>query len=235
MKVNVKALAIAVAMLCTGGISTQAANLTFDENAIPVNALNGFTSFTFGDFGTAGAVTTTASSIILDIQDSDSNNGVFGGVGVDFVVEDSPGSGVFVNQDFDATTHQWEVRVKKLPNNSADVLNTVMVDLDSATTGDEYQYNFDLNSIPDDGNFHTIIGSLLTPGFSQPAFGLSAGNGVVDPGASQLQLQSAFGSTGRMNVEVDFARIVPIIPEPTSLALASLGCVAIGLSSRRRG
>ncbi len=63
------------------------------ELTIPVNPQNGYGSFTFGDFSVAGAVTTTADSVILDIAvDNDGSNGLFGGVGVDFGIPTTIGA-----------------------------------------------------------------------------------------------------------------------------------------------
>ena len=59
-----------LAAVIAAASTTTANTLTFDENVIPVNPLNGFGSFTFDDFGAPGAVTTTATSIGLDVQDS---------------------------------------------------------------------------------------------------------------------------------------------------------------------
>lgn len=212
--------------LLVGATAASAATIVFDENSLPNNPVNGFGSFAFGDFGAAGAVTESAEGIVLDITDTSPGNGVFGGVGVDYVLEDPPASGTFVPQDFDPNTHVWEMRVKILPNNAATGINSTMVDDDGAGTADDHQFNFDLTGVPNDGQFHLLTADLTSPGFTQTAFGFTAGNGVVDPGLRQIQIQSQFGSTGRLNVEVDFLRIVPIIPEPTSMLLLSLAALA---------
>ena len=59
----------------------------------PVNPENTFGAFTHGDFSAAGAVTDGPTSLILDIQDSDGSNGVFGGIGVDYGIflQEHPG------------------------------------------------------------------------------------------------------------------------------------------------
>ncbi|MEO1498085.1 MAG: hypothetical protein AAFV43_13140 [Planctomycetota bacterium] len=206
---------------------TGAASLVFDENSIPTNdPVNGFGSFSFDDYAGA-AVTETADSLILDVTDTTGSNGVFGGVGVDYIVEDPPGSDNFVPQDFDASAHQWELRVKLLANNEATALRAVMIDDDGAGSADEHQYEFNLTSVPDDGNFHLLTLPVDSPLFSQTAFGFTAGNGSVDPGLRQIQLQSPFGSMGRLNVEVDFLRIAEVIPEPTCLALALIASFSL--------
>lgn len=214
-------------------LATPAAAVTivFDENSIPTNPVNGFGSFTFDDFGAAGAVTDGSTSITLDVIDSNNSNGVFGGVGVDFVLEDPPASGTFVPQDFDATTHQIEMSVKLLPNNEATGINAAIIDDDGAGTADDHQFNFDLTGVPNDGQFHLLSVPMATAGFTQGAFGFAPGDGVVNPGLRQIQIQSQFGSTGRLNVEIDFLRITETIPEPTSAALLLIGLLGL----RRRG
>lgn len=202
--------------------AASATTIVFDENTIPTNPVNGFGSFTFDDFSAAGAVTESAEGIVLDITDTTPGNGVFGGLGVDFVLESPPASGTFVPQDFDPTTHEWQLNVKVLSNNTATGMNSTFIDDDGAGTADEHQYNFDLTGVPNDGQFHLLTVALTSPGFTQGAFGFAPGDGQVNPGLRQIQIQSQFGSSGRLNVEVDFLRIVPIVPEPTSLALLAL-------------
>lgn len=222
-------LTICTLAACLAATATASAlTITFDENSIPNNdPVNGFGSFTFDDFSSAGAVTESAEGIVLDITDDNGSNGVFGGLGVDFVVDD--GMGNFVPQDFDPSTHTWELRVKLLPNNEATGVNSTFIDDDGAGSGDEHQYNFDLTGVPDDGQFHIVTAAVDSPGFTQGAFGLSAGDGLVNPGLRQIQVQSQFGSTGRLNIEIDFLRIVP---EPTSGALLLIGLA--GVVRRRR-
>jgi hypothetical protein len=58
--------------------------IEFSENTVPTNPENTFGSFTFDDFSGPGAFTDGPSSLILDVQDFNSSNGVFGGVGVDY-------------------------------------------------------------------------------------------------------------------------------------------------------
>lgn len=219
-----------IACLFAAALPASAANIVFDENAIPTNPVNGFGSFSFDDFAVAGAVTDGPTSLIFDVIDSNGSNGVFGGVGVDFVIEDPPGSQTFVPQDFDPATHQFELSVKILGANAATGINAAFIDDDGAGSADDHQFNFDLTGVPNDGAFHLLTASLLTPGFTQGAFGFTPGDGQVNPGLRQMQIQSQFGSTGRLNVEVDFLRIVPIVPEPSSVVL--LGLALCGLRRR---
>lgn len=226
-----KRLLLTLPCLLLMASSAQASTLTFDENAFPTNALNGFGGFTFEDFGAPGAVTVGPTSITLDITDVGGNVGVFGGAGVDFLVETSPGSGDFVPQDFDPADATWEMRVKILDNNAATGINTTFIDDDGAGSGDEHQYNFDLTGVPNDGEFHLVTAAFASPGFTQGAFGLSAGDTLVNPGLRQIQIQSQFGSTGRLNVEIDFVRIA-VVPEPTTLGLLFAAVGAMGFRRR---
>lgn len=208
--------------------TAPAATLVFDENSVPNNdPVNGFGSFTFDDFAAPGAVTDGPTSLILDIQDSNGSNGVFGGVGVDYVLESPAGSMNFVPQDFDASTHEWQLRVKLLSNNEATGINAAFIDDDGAGTADDHQYSFDLTSVPDDGEFHVLTLPLDSPGFTQGAFGFTPGDGLANPGLRQIQVQGQFGSTGRLNVEVDYLQIVPSIPEPASAVLLCFALLAV--------
>jgi hypothetical protein len=221
---------LAVAVI--GSVANAQLPVQFDENTYPVNPENTFGGFTHGDFAAAGAVTDGATSLIFDIQDSDSSNGVFGGIGVDFgpVV-----GGALVPHDFNPATAEWVLRVKVLPNNAATALRTTFIDWDNflGTSGDEHVYEFDLTSVPVDGNFHDLIKPASAPLFTQGAFGLIAGNMINDPGLKQIQIQSIFGSTGRLNVEIDYAQI-RVIPEPATFALVGLGSAAVMTFVRRR-
>lgn len=201
----------------------SAALFVFDENAIPTNPVNGFGSFTFGGLG-GGAVTDGPTSLIIDASS-------FGGIGVDYVIESPPTSGMFVPQNFDPTTHRLEMRIKLLEGNAAAGINAGMVDDDGAGAADDHQFGFSLAGVPMDGQFHIITASLLTPSFTGTAFGFTAGDGVVNPGFRQMQIQSQFGSSARLHVEVDYLQIAEI-PEPAA-AVLSLVAVA-GLATRRQ-
>lgn len=212
-----------IGLLAIACASAQAVTITFDETAYPTNAINGFGGFTFAGFD--GAVTSGPGSLTIDAS-------AFGGVGVDFVLESPAGSGTFVPQDFDPTTHQWELRVKLLPGNTATALNAVFIDADGPGNAEEFQYDVSLAGVPADGQFHVVTRDLTSFLFTQPAFGFAPGNGMVDPGLRQIQVQSVFASTDRLHVEIDFLRIAPVIPEPASAAIALAAAVA-GLATRR--
>jgi hypothetical protein len=86
--------------------------------------------------------------------------------------------------------------------------------------------------VPNDGQFHVLTKAVTSPLFNQSAFGFDAADDAVNnPGLRQVQIQSVFGSTGRLNVEVDYVRIVP---EPASLALLGFAAPALMVAVRRR-
>ena len=229
-----KLLCLAAAMMAVALIGRTASAqlpIVFDENTYPTNPDNGFGAFTFDDFSGPGAFTDGPTSLTLDVTDSNGSNGVFGGVGVDY------GNPPSTNQrNFDPATAMWEVSVKILPNNAATAFRTTYIDHDGGfpVAAEEYIYEFDLTSVPNDGLFHLLTKPVLGGElFNQSAFGFDAADdGINNPGLRQLQIQSVFGSTGRLNVEIDYVRLV--IPEPASLALMGLAAPALLLAVRRR-
>lgn len=182
--------------------------LTFDENVIPTNPENGFGSFTFDDFSAPGAVTTTATSIVLDIVDGNASNGVFGGVGVDFL-----------QRDFDPALTDLEIRLQVLPDNEATEIRIAYRDLDGGGAADEHIFSFDISSLTPLDGFVTLSQNMAIPLFTQGAFGFAAGDGTQNPELDQFQIQSVFASQGRLNVEIDY---VQIVPEPSTLLAGSL-------------
>jgi hypothetical protein len=225
-------VAVAVgAMACLGQMARAQLPIVFDENTYPTNPENTFGAFTFDDFSGAGAFTDGPSSLTLDVTDSNGTNGVFGGVGVDYGTP--PGTN---NRNFDPALAQWELNVKILPNNAATAIRTTYIDQDPGfpVPAEEYVYEFDLTGVPVDGQFHLLTKPVTSPLFNQNAFNFDAADdGANNPGLRQLQIQSVFGSTGRLNVEIDFVRIVAI-PEPASFALVSLAAGTMLLVTRRR-
>ncbi|MEQ8847310.1 MAG: hypothetical protein RIC11_06145 [Botrimarina sp.] len=197
------------------------------EQTLPVNPANGFGGFTFGDFAASGAVSYTADSVILDIaNDADGVNGLFGGVGVDFGTPTTiAGIDLLLPIDFDPSVSRFELRVKKLQGNAAGIVNMVMRDVDDLITNarEEWQYNFDLTGVPDDGEFHLVTVPATVTGFRRTDSG--APDEIINPGLGQLQFQSAFGATDRLHIEIDFGRVVTI-PEPASLLLVALSGLA---------
>jgi hypothetical protein len=225
----VTCLAACVAATALSASAAGAIVVTFDENTYPINPLNTLGAFTFSDFAAFGAVTDGPASLILDVQDVDGQNGVWGGVGVDYIV------GGVTTVDFDPATHQIDLAVKILANNQASAIRAGYIDDDAATTGaDQYVFQFDLSGVPVDGQFHVLSLPMSAYLFVQTAFPFTPGNGVQDPGLRQMTIESQFGSTGRLNVEVDYVTI-RAVPEPALLGLLA-GAAALPLrhAARRR-
>jgi hypothetical protein len=225
-------VATAVVVVALSGLVARAQlPVVFDENTYPTNPENTFGAFTFDDFSAPGAFTDGPTSLILDVTDANSSNGVFGGVGVDYGTP--PGT---VNHDFDPSLAQWEVNVKILPNNAATALRATYIDQDLGfpVPAEEYVFEFDLTGVPNDGQFHVLTKLASSPTFNQSAFGFDAADdGINNPGLRQMQFQSVFGSTGRLNVEIDYVRLVAI-PEPASLGLVALAVPSLFAAARRR-
>lgn len=230
MKRKLLTIAMAgVVVALIGSAASAQLPVVFDENYYPTNPDNSFGAFTHGDFSATGAFTDGPTSLILNVTDADSSNGVFGGVGVDY------GNPPSTNQiNFDPADAQWRLRLRILPLNAATAIRTAYIDHDGGfpVAAEEYIYEFDLTSVPNDGQFHVLTKAVSSPLFNQSAFGFDANDdGINNPGLRQIQIQSVFGSTGRLNVEVDWLRIVP---EPASAALLGLAAPALLLAVRRR-
>jgi hypothetical protein len=219
-----------LAMAGDGLVANAQLPIVFDESVFPNNPENGFGGFTFDDFSGPGAFTDGPTSLILDVQDSNASNGVFGGAGVDYGLV--PGT---TNRDFNPATSEWALRLKILPNNTATAVRTTYIDHDGGfpVAAQEYVFEWDLTTVPNDGQFYEFVKPMTAPLFDQTAFGFAAGNGVQDPGLRQMQIQSVFGSTGRLNIEVDYSIIRAVVPEPTSLLLVGLACTALVFGRKR--
>ena len=161
---------------------------------------------------------------------SNGSNGVFGGAGVDYGTP--PGTN---NRNFDPATSEWALRIKLLPNNTATAIRTTYIDHDGGfpVAAQEYVFEWDLTTVPNDGQFHELVKPMTAPSFDQPAFNFVAGNGIQDPGLRQMQIQSVFGSTGRLNVEVDYSTIR--VPEPATLVLVGLAISSLLVWRKRAG
>jgi hypothetical protein len=221
--------ALAVALMAHAAVA-QELPVVFDETTVPTNPENGFGSFTHSEWSGPGEFVDGPTSLILDIQDNapaDGNN--FGGAGVDY------GNPVGVDfHDFDPATTQWELRIKILANNAATAIRTTYIE-DDGGSADEHIYEFDLTGVPVDGQFHTLTKLASNILFTQGAFGFFPGDTINNPGLRQVQIQSVFGVANRLNVEIDYVRLVNVIPEPASLSLLALAVPAMLLTRRRRG
>jgi hypothetical protein len=173
-------------------------------------------------------VTDTGSSLIVDApSDADGANGLFGGLGRD----------VAPVADIDANTALFRIVYRVLDDNTAGSFNFVLSDQDSASTAQDYQFGIVTSGgTPVGGGFVEQL-LAITPGteqFSAASFGFGAGDGTVDYGLRQWQVQSSFGSPDRLNIEIQSVSIVEpsAVPEPGSIALLGLG--ALGMVTRRR-
>ncbi len=170
-----------------------------------------FGIFTFNSFSGSGAVTDGSDdSIIIDVSD-------FGGLGRD--------DGTIRNFE---STAAIEIVARMLPGNTASGFNIVLVDNDGDDSGpgtgvEEWQFAFGAqdfgaiadNTVPALGEFITVTQQLLDPGpvFRQQGFNsLFDGDEVQNYGLTQWQIQSQFGSTERLHIEIDSVRIVSPFP-----------------------
>ncbi len=186
------------ATIATGivfGISMQAH--AADIAVFDAAQVNG-SGFTFADFSAPGAVDTSAGLISLDIStDSDGVNGLFGGVGADFIP----------NVDFDFNNVMLETTVRVDAANTASSFNVVLIDVDPNFAGDEFFFSVDLTSAPI-GSFVTLTQPLTNPFLVQTAFGMGPGDQIQNYGLKQVQIQSVFDTTDQLVVDVQDIKIV---------------------------
>lgn len=159
-----------------------------DENDYPGS------TFQWGDFNYSGAVTEGASSLTLDIFNRDGMNNVSGGLGFNTA-----------STNFDPGLAQWDVRFRVLDNNTANGFRVSYVDNDGGSSGTEYLYDFDIAGLPVN-QWQTLSRAFTSPTFSQTASGHTAGDGIQNPGMEQMQFQSIYNSTGRLNIELDYVQ-----------------------------
>lgn len=182
---------VAVLFLLTTARIEAAVFATYDAAQHDANG------FQYGDFDFF-AVDTSGGTLNIDITtDGDGVNGLFGGMGSDIVAE------------FDAATTQIEIAVTVDPLNVASDFRVVLTDSDSATTGDEFQFFFDLTGITP-GVPTVLTQSLLDPGpvFNQAQFGLGIGDEIQNYGLRQIQIQSAFDVADRLKIDVESVKLV---------------------------
>jgi hypothetical protein len=154
--------------------------------------------FAFGDFNDFFAVDTSAGKISIDInQDLDGADGLFGGMGSDLVA------------DFDPNTTQLEIALTVAPENLASNFRIVLVDNDGPDTGEEYQFYFDLTGITP-GVPTLLTQSLVNPGpvWRQAAYNQTDGDQIQNYGLRQVQIQSEYGGTNRLKIDVDSVKLI---------------------------
>ncbi|TWT92889.1 hypothetical protein Pla108_40290 [Botrimarina colliarenosi] len=198
-----RVLAALFGLFLTTGASLGATFATLD---VPRFQSNGFR---FGDFADNFFGNFDVSNgyfgldLTEDVDITDPSAGLFGGVGSD------------ISTDFDAMTTQLEIRVRVGSLNEATNFRVVLADNDGEGVGDEFQFYIDIASVTP-GEFVTIIQPLTNPGpvFVQPGFELNPGDTIQNYGLTQMQIQSEYGGTARLQVDIESVKLVdPEAPE----------------------
>ncbi|MEM7625148.1 MAG: PEP-CTERM sorting domain-containing protein [Planctomycetota bacterium] len=167
-------------------------------------------------FGALDPVDTSGGFLGIDTGDT---GDLFGGAGSDITAA-----------AFSAADAVLEVTLEVDPLNVASDFRVVLADSDDEFTGDEFQFFFDLTSITPGSGFVTLSQPLLSPGpvFVQPQFGNFPGDEIQNydggvAGLQQIQVQSAFGGTDRLKINIDSVKIVDPggVPDPTLIELTT--------------
>ncbi|KAA1261854.1 hypothetical protein LF1_44150 [Rubripirellula obstinata] len=225
--------AIALLLAVAQSVSTADAGVVLYDGVAGDDFFNpdpGPAGFAFDDF--SGQVTDTGSSLLIDIaNDTTMSNGLFGGLGRD----------VGPIADFDhtdpGTFFRMEYRV--LGNNAATGFNILLSDIDDADSAQDFQItasNSSAIALSDGSGYSELSVPIDVTGFSQTSFGFAdIGDGVANFGLRQWQIQSPFGGTDRLNIEIRRAEIVTAaIPEPGSFALIAALTGAVVTRRRRK-
>lgn len=167
--------------------------------------------FSYLDFSPKGVVTDTGSSFTINAAtDSDGSMGLFGIVGRNLIGE-SP-------REIDAETHELRIEYRFLEANEAPLFKLVLNDHDGADSGEQYKFNVAVDS----------PAAELEDGFSDLRLDISAdaadqrnpgkesgfpndGDGIANYDLTQWQLQSVYGSSAALHVEI---RVLEIVEKP---------------------
>lgn len=168
-------------------------------------------AFTYLDFSPAGVVEDTGSSFTVNAAtDSDGSMGLFGILGRD-LVGTSPA-------EFDAQTHQLRVVYRFLDANKAPIFKLVLTDRDGPDSGEQYKFDVAVDSPAaefDDG-FSELLLDITAQDAASRNPGKDSGfandgDGVANYDLTQWQLQSLYGSSAPLHVEV---RVLEIVEKP---------------------
>lgn len=206
-----------LALVVAGSASAQNVSLYEGDGAFSTSVPGGFTYDSF-----VAGVTESPTSLTIDVS-------AFGGLGRDLAAP--------VAVDESTALVRLEYRV--LDNNAAGDFRIILRDNDGDDSApglgtEDHQLFVDMSfaSPLGDGSGFSEQFVPLNPVFRAQSFGFSNdGDGALNLGLDQWQLQSAFGSTTRLNIEV---RTVEIVPEPASLGLALTGLALVAGRRRRR-
>lgn len=174
--------------------------------AVPVATYNAaqhdVNGFEFGDFDDAffGSFSTDGGIISIDAMDFNSDGDYFGGAGADLVA------------DFDVNTTTLDVTVQVGPDNLASAFRVTLKDGDGDNMGtpaaDEHVFEFDISGLSPVDGFVTLSTPLnLGPLFTQGAFGGDPGDGIQNYGLQQVQVQSVFGVTDRLQIDIESVQL----------------------------
>jgi hypothetical protein len=190
-------------MLAAPCLATNAFGLTYANFDVAQFQANGFR---FGDFNDnfLGNFDVSNGYFALDLtEDLNLAEGLFGGVGSDITAE------------FEAADTQLEITLRVDPLNVATNFRVVLADNDGVGIGEEYQFYLNLAGLPT-GEFITITQPLTNPGpvYRQAGYQLADGDMIQNYGLRQVQIQSEYGSSARLKIDVMNVKVVdPEAPE----------------------
>mgnify|MGYP000155808997 CR=1 FL=1 len=203
------ALATLIAAATLGGTSLSAAAQSETIDLYPGSG----DLFQYADFAPKGVVTETEDSFILAVdEDSDGGSGLFGILGRN--VADGP-------VEFDAASHLLRIEYRFTEANEADLFKLVLTDEDGKKAGEQFKFDVEVeddDAVQGDDGFMVLNLPITADDADSITGGKDAGfkeegDGEANFGLTQWQLQSAWGSSDPLHVEVRSLQIVPAEPE----------------------